>query len=145
MLIYQHIKQKKITSIDNVDGFTGIITGITTTTGTGGHPLALKFFFRAIDNESAADLELGYPVFIHDTVVGNGVTSVNSQDSSVVGIGTTFCDNIYIVHDRDTPSGEQGEIVCNIHTNSASSSVLGIAVTGNYDSVQSLWGYWNKH
>ena len=124
---------EKITGISLLDGFTGIITGITTTTGTGGHPLALKFFFRAIDNESAADLELGYPVFIHDTVVGNGVTSVNSQDSSVVGIGTTFCDNIYIVHDRDTPSGEQGAIVCNIHTNSAS-SVLGIAVTGNYDS-----------
>ena len=124
---------EKVTGISLLDGFTGIITGITTTTGTGGHPLALKFFFRAIDNESAADLELGYPVFIHDTVVGNGVTSVNSQDSSVVGIGTTFCDNIYIVHDRDTPSGEQGAIVCNIHTNSAP-SVLGIAVTGNYDS-----------
>ena len=122
---------EKITSIDNVEGFTGIITGITTTTGTGGHPLALKFFFRA--DKSANTLVAGYPIFISDTTVGNGVTSVNSQDSSVVGIGTTFCDNIYIVHDRDTPSGEQGAIVCNIHTNSAS-SVLGIAVTGNYDS-----------
>ena len=72
-------------------------------------------------------------MFIHDTTVGNGVTSVDSQDSSVVGIGTTFVDNIYIVHDRDTPSGEQGEIVCNIHTNSAH-QYLGIAVTGNYDN-----------
>ena len=75
----------------------------------------------------------GYPIFISDTTVGNGVTSVDSQDSSVVGIGTTFCDNIYIVHDRDTPNGEAGAVVCNIHTNS-SSSVLGIAVTGNFNN-----------
>ena len=126
-------KTEKITGITNLDGFTGIITGITTTTGTNGHPLALKFFFRA-DISEADTLKVGYPVFIHDTTVGNGLTSVDSQDSSVVGIGTTFCDNIYIVHDRDTPSGEAGAIVCNIHTNSTS-SVLGIAVTGNYDNA----------
>ena len=126
-------KTEKITQISNLDGFTGIITGISTTTGTGGHPLALKFFFRA-DREVAQDLQVGYPVFISDTTVGNGLTSVNSQDSSVVGIGTTFCDNIYIVHDRDTPVGEAGAIVCNIHTNS-SSSVLGIAVTGNFNNA----------
>ena len=47
-----------------LEGFTGIITGITTTTGTGGHPLALKFFFRA---DKEADILLGYPVFIQDT------------------------------------------------------------------------------
>ena len=122
---------EKVTAISNVEGFTGIITGISTTTGTGGHPLALKFFFRA--DKSANTLIAGYPIFISDTTVGNGVTSVNSQDSSVVGIGTTFCDNIYIVHDRDTPNGEAGAVVCNIHTNS-SSSVLGIAVTGNFNN-----------
>ena len=126
-------KTEKIPGITNLDGFTGIITGITTTTGTNGHPLALKFFFRA-DISEADTLKVGYPVFIHDTTVGNGLTSVDSQDSSVVGIGTTFCDNIYIVHDRDTPSGEAGAIVCNIPTNSTS-SVLGIAVTGNYDNA----------
>ena len=123
-------KTEKITSISNVEGFTGIITGISTTTGTGGHPLALKFFFRA--DKNALPLVPGYPVFISDTNVGNGVTSVDSQDSSVVGIGSTFLDNIYIVHDRDTPNDRAGAIVCNIHTNS-SSSVLGIAVTGNFD------------
>ena len=52
---------EKITGISNVEGFTGIITGITTTTGTGGHPLALKFFFRA--DKSANTLVDGYPKF----------------------------------------------------------------------------------
>ena len=121
---------EKLTAISNVEGFTGIITGISTTTGTGSHPLALKFFFRA--DKAANGLLENYPVFITDTTVGNGVTSVNDQDSSVVGIGTTFVDNIYIVNDVDT-LGEAGEITCNIHTNSTS-SVLGIAVTGNFNN-----------
>ena len=122
---------EKLTSISNVEGFTGIITGITTITGTGSHPLALKFFFRA--DKAANGLLENYPVFITDTSVGNGVTSVNDSDAAVVGIGTTFVDNIYIVNDVDT-LGEAGEITCNIHTNS-SSSVLGIAVTGNFNNT----------
>ena len=125
-------KTEKITGIEFLDGFSGIITGITTTTGTNGHPLALKFFFRADNGLQANLLKVGYPVFIHDTNVGNGLTSVDSQDSSVVGIGTTFCDNIYMVASRGTPAGELGSIVCNVHTNSTS-SILGIAVTGNFD------------
>jgi len=121
---------EKITSISNVEGFTGIITGITTTTGTGSHPLALKFFFRA--DKAANGLLVNYPVLIKDTSVGNGVTSVDSQDLSIVGVGTTFVDNIYKVHAVST-LGENGEITCNIHTNS-SSSVLGIAQTGNFNN-----------
>ena len=39
-------KTEKITSISNVEGFTGIITGISTTTVSG--QSALKFFFRQI-------------------------------------------------------------------------------------------------
>ena len=123
-------KTEKITSIENVEGFTGIITGITTTTGTGSHPLALKFFFRA--DKTANTLLVGYPVFITDTSVGNGVTSVDDQDLSVVGVGTTFVDNIYKVN-AVTTLGEAGEITCNVHTNSTS-SVLGIAQTGNFNN-----------
>ena len=121
---------EKITSISNVEGFTGIITGITTSAGTGGHHLALKFFFRA--DKAANSLLVNYPVFIKDTKVGHGVTSVDSQNSSVVSIGTTFVDNIYKVH-AVSSLGENGEITCNIHTNSGS-SVLGIAETGNFNN-----------
>ena len=81
--------------MSNVEGFTGIITGITTTTTVSGHP-ALKFFFRA--DKAANTLLVGYPVFIKDTTVGTGVTSVDTHNSSIVGIGTTFLDNIYKVH-----------------------------------------------
>ena len=113
---------EKITSFTNTQGFTGIITGIAPTTN-GSQP-AIKFFYRA--TKVASDLAIGYPVMIKDTSVGNGVTSVDTHNSSVVGIGTTFLDNIYIVHGRSS-NGEDGEIVCNVMTGS---NLVGIATTG---------------
>ena len=63
--------------------------------------LALKFNFTAISNYTSLngkfgvlsdtnDLAVGYPVLIYDTTIGTGVTSVDSNNNSVVGIGTTF-------------------------------------------------------
>ena len=120
------VVKETITTIANIQGFSGIITGITTTTGTGGHPLALKINFRS-NSADANDLKAGYPIFVYDTTVGNGVTSVNSEDASVVGIGTTFLDNVYIVGSK-TNFGPNAEIICNVHTGSA---VVGIATTGS--------------
>jgi hypothetical protein len=105
-----------ITSISNIQGFSGIITGISTTTGTGGHPLALKINFRA-NASDANDLQVGYPLLVYNTTVGTGVTSVNSGDSSTVGVGTNFLDNVYIVNSKIN-FGPDAEIICNIHTNS---------------------------
>ena len=120
------VTTETITGIANVQGFSGIITGITTTTGTGGHPLALKINFRA-NASDANDLQVGYPILIYNTTVGNGVTSVNSGDTSVVGIGTSFLDNVYIVNSK-VNFGPNAEIVCNITSNS---NVVGIATTGS--------------
>ena len=115
---------ENITSINDVFGFSGIITGITTTTGTGGHPLALKFFLNA--SVTFAPLATGYPISIFDTNVGSGVTSVDSDDSSVVGVGTTYLDNIYYVHSIDFAGGN-AEIVTNI---ASGSPVAGINTVG---------------
>ena len=115
-----------ITSISDVQGFSGIITGISTTAGTGGHPIALKINFRA-NASDANDLQPGYPLLVYNTSVGTGVTSVNTEDSSVVGIGTTFLDNVYIVNSK-TNFGPDAEIVCNIHTNS---NYVGIETYGS--------------
>ena len=117
-----------ITGIANVQGFSGIITGISTTTGTDGHPLALKINFRA-DAPDANDLQAGYPILVHNTTIGNGVTSVNSEDSSIVGIGTSFLDNVYIVNSKIN-FGPNAEIICNIESNS---DVIGIVTSGSID------------
>ena len=88
---------EKISKITNVQGWTGIITKIEATTGTNGNP-ALKFEYQVETNQLAADLLVGYPVFIHDTQIGDGVISIDADDASVVGVGTTFLDNVYKVH-----------------------------------------------
>ena len=105
-----------------MQGFTGIITGITTTTVSG--QSALKFFFRA--TKHASSLLAGYPVFIRDTSVGHGVTSVGGHNSSIVGIGTTYLDNVY--QDASiTNIDKDGEIICNVENGS---NIGGISTEG---------------
>jgi hypothetical protein len=111
-------------NVANVNGFSGIITGITTTTGSGGNPLALRFY---LNSPSFAGLSTGYPIYIFDTRVGRGVTSINTSNSAVVGIGTTFVDNIYYIHQLSNV-GTVGIITCNILS---TTSVVGLASTGN--------------
>ena len=120
------VNSELIANVQNIQGFSGIITGISTAPGIGGHPLALEFFFRS-NTSDANDLISGYPVYIYNTTVGEGVTSVNDSDSAVVGIGTTFLDNVYVVSSK-TNFGPVGVITCNIHS---SSNVVGIATTGS--------------
>ena len=99
-------------------------------------------------------LKPGYPVLITNTTVGNGLTSVqNEDDDSVVGIGTTFLDNIYIVREREE-TGTSGEILCDVHSNStsaitnigiedvasANNGLVGFHSTG----MQGLWSHLGK-
>ena len=58
------------------------------------------------------------------------MTSVNSSNAHVVGIGTTFLDNVYIVNSVDmSAGGAKGTITCGVHTNSAT-AIAGISETG---------------
>lgn len=112
-------------NINQVNGFSGIITGIGTTTGSGGNPLALKFILKGPVGFSG--LQVGYPIYIFDTRVGNGVTSIDTSNSAVVGIGTTFADNIYYVH-QFSFSDTVGIITCNILS---TTSTIGLSSSGN--------------
>jgi hypothetical protein len=123
----------KVETISNinteVEGFSGIITGITTTTGTSGNPLALKFFLRT-QNTQFTTLYQGYPIFIFNTTVGTGVTSINTSNNSTVGIGTSFLDNVYYIHSI-TRNGINAEIVTNVKSNS---NVVGINTRGTINN-----------
>ena len=132
-------KSEKITSIDNIEGFTGIITGIKEVTTSG--QLGIKFFYKCERTGDVADnLQVGYPIMITGTTVGTGITSVDTHNSSIVGIGTTFLDNVYKVHSRVASGSENGEIVCNI-LNGTTTGIPGIGMTGNYQfSSQALGG-----
>ena len=116
---------EKITGISNFEGFTGIITGITKVSGP-----ALRFDFTAVNKNSnggltnglANLLAAGYPIYIKDTKVGNGLTSIDrdGNDAHVVGIGTTFLDNVYMVDTIVTDGDAKGTITCKVHSNTNS-------------------------
>ncbi len=135
--------KEEVKEASNVQGFSGIITGISTTTGTGGHPLALKINFRALKDytvggeaqlaSDALDLVAGYPIMVYDTKVGTGVTSVFDSNNAVVAIGNTFLDNVYVVSQKSFENGPDAELILNIHTDSP---VVGIATTGSFEDTQ---------
>ena len=129
------VNTELITNISIVQGFDGVITGIATTSGLNGASLALSFtIFR--DPAVYTDLEIGYPIFINSTRVGNGITSIDNNDSQKIGIGTQFLDNIYYIHGINKTLGI---VTCNILS---STSVIGIATTGtvNYPVGRFTWG-----
>ncbi|QPX48159.1 virion structural protein [Synechococcus phage S-SRM01] len=114
-----------ITDISDVEGYDVSIIGIETTNGIGA-PLALKFTLDR-DPFSFPDLQVGYPVYISETSVGQGVTSINTSNTDIVAISTSFLNNIYQIH---AINSTLGIITCNIASNT---SIVGIATTGTLD------------
>ena len=123
---------EKIARFSAINGSSGIITGITTSAGSGSNPLAIVFSIIG-NGATLSGIETGYPIYIHDTNVGNGVTSINSSDSEIVGIGTTCLDNIYYISDWSSSlligSTYVGVITCNVHSNT---DITGISTTGSH-------------
>lgn len=117
-------------SAASVKGFSGAITGIGTTTGIG-TALAIRFTINNLDSDTfiTAGLSTGYPIYIFNTKVGNGITAINSSDANVIGIGSTYLDCIYRVSAWSGVVGDDnlGIITCNVHSKS---NLVGIATTG---------------
>ena len=134
--------KEEIKKATNIQGFSGIITGISTTTGTGTSTctedqfLPLKDYTVAGEAQLASDaldLVAGYPIVVYDTKVGTGVTSVFGNNNDVVAIGNTFLDNVYVVGQKSFENGPDAELILNIHTDSP---VVGIATTGSFEDTQ---------
>ena len=128
--------------IENIKGFSGTITEIETTTGNGGNPLALKFTLDVspnIFNSGSNTLDVGFPILIKNTTIGNGVTSIDSPPNPI-GIGTTFLDNIYKVG-AISANGSVGIITCDIDSGtdttglSASGDMVGEFSWGLFQNV----------
>ena len=133
------LPNSNIETVDNIEfvkGFSGIITGISTTSGSGGHSLALKFFLNTGTVNFGDDLQIGYPIFVKDTIIGSGVTSVDNSNASVVGIGTTFLDNIYYIHQLSRFGDHVGVVTCNIDSGT---DITGLSTSGDYVGEFS-WG-----
>ena len=119
----------------NGQGFSGIVTGITTTT-VGVSTLGFKFFVSK-PTAGWTGMEAGNPLYIFDTNLGYGATSIDrtGSDSAVVGVGTTFLDNIYII-DSFSFSGSTG-----IVTTLVASNPVGIATSMGTKTIGKFsWG-----
>lgn len=117
------IKFEKVLKANVVTGFDGIITGITTVVGIG-TDLAIRFtlFTSGADYD---DLSVGDPIYIFNTQVGTGITTIDNNETEIVGISTINLDNIYYVHGLNTLTGI---ITCNISKNT---NIIGIGTTGS--------------
>ena len=105
-----------VTGVSTIKGNNGVITGIKTTL-IGGN---LGIAFTAVSQEDFDGdvFAPGNPVYIYETEIGDGITSIDGSDSEVVGIGTTFVDNIYIINSFSStgvpPNDVIGIITCRI-------------------------------
>jgi hypothetical protein len=112
------ISNESIYGVIGVNGKSGIITGISTSSGIG-TSLGLKFNLNSV-----VGLATGYPIYIYNTTVGTGVTSIDTNNDTKVGIGTTFLDNIYKIHSIDLVTGI---VTCNIDSRT---SIVGLSTNG---------------
>jgi hypothetical protein len=126
-------KTLNVLNISSIEGFASNIVGISTTTGVG-TPLAIRF---EIDPNTAgiADLQPGYYIYVSETNVGNGVTSINLNNSDIIGISTSSVDNIYIVHS----SSGVGIITCNILSDTNTIGIQSFS-TNNIPVGKISWG-----
>jgi hypothetical protein len=129
---------ENISGITNVEGFSGIITGISTTSGIG-VDLALKFDLsvKTPTSFTGTGLTTGYPIYIFDTTIGGAVTSIDNSDSEVIGIGSTFFDNVYKIHSYTSIGSTTASIICNV---SDSSILSGIDTFGYTQLGRFSWG-----
>ena len=123
-----------VSGISDVEGFNASVVGIATTNGIGSS-LAIKFTLSR-QSGTFPDLQVGYPVYISNTTVGSGVTSVDTFDSNVVAISTSNLNNVYKIHAFNAATGI---MTCNVSSNT---SIVGIATTGtlNYPVGKMSWG-----
>ena len=112
---------ESITNFTTIQGQSGAITEISSTSSPN---LAIEFTF---DTLVGTDLQVGYPIYVFNTLVGNGVTSISFSDSETIGIGTEYLDNVYRVDALDEASGI---VTCRVHS---ASNLSGISTTGTLD------------
>ena len=125
--ISYEIVEKPLAGTISVQSSSGIITGITTSMS--GSDLCLTF--TGITTDSMDPITVGNPIYIYDTHIGSGVTSTDSSDTNIIGLGTSFLDNVYIVKEFSksgvAPNIVTGIITCTIKSNT---DTTGWSVTG---------------
>jgi hypothetical protein len=96
------IDYEDIPRVNVVQGFSGIITGITTTAGIPGvSTQGLQIQYKVPVGTITGDLVTGDAIVLLNTTVGQGgvgiATTSTTANPVVVGVGSEFLDNVYVV------------------------------------------------
>ena len=130
VLIEEPVPQKEeLGIVQTVQGFTGIITAIEPLNNPApGITYGIRFSYRvSADTQTPSELVSGYSFVVSNTLVGNGVESVTTLNSNIVGVGTQGVDCVYEAR-QTTSLGFNGTVTVNV---SSSTDVSGIATQGN--------------
>ena len=122
------VPSELISGFTAASGFTGIVTSISVLSSS-----TIKFFLEK-ESGTFSGLSNGDPIYIFDTAVGSGVTSVVTSSGAPVGIGTSFFDNVYLISSYSTTSNT-AEFVAGVKTDT---SLVGISTVGT--SGKFSWG-----
>jgi len=132
----------------DVKGYTGLITGITTSVGIG-TDLAIVFQLdtnNLVNSENASfvqDFKEGYPFKVYAsgvTPAAGVITSTDTHDSDSIGISTFEVDNIYYAHSLSWDgSARTGVITCNIHSGTDITGLVGVGST-THPAARFTWG-----
>ena len=117
-----------ITGFTGSSGFSGIITAIDVLSSS-----TIKFFLEK-ESGTFTGLSNGDPIYIFDTAVGSGVTSVVTATGSPVGIGTSFFDNIYLISSYSTTLNT-AEFVAGVKTDTSLTGISTSGISGRFS-----WG-----
>ena len=93
----------------------------------------IKFFLEK-ESGTFSGLGNGDPIYIFDTAVGTGVTSVVTSSGAPVGIGTSFFDNIYLISSYSTTSNT-AEFVAGVKTDTSLTGISTSGISGKFS-----WG-----
>ena len=140
-IVHEKLTSDPTNGVDILES-TGIVTGISTTMFEG--DLCIEFTIKrsgANFNPIGAD----NPIYIFDTQIGTGVTSLTNggNNNNIVGVGTTFLDNVYEVASFSS-NGDVGIATCCIDSNTVTTGLSAVgystAPIGKY-SVGKISGF----
>ena len=134
--------------VTDVQGYTGLITGITTSAGIGTDlGLVFQLDTNNLVNEENSSFVTGFTTGYPFRVYGSGIspaagviTSVDAHDSDPIGISTFELDNIYYAHSVSWDgSARTGVITCNIHSGTNITGLVGVGSTA-HPAARFSWG-----
>ena len=133
---------------EDVQGYIGVVTGITTSAGIGTDlglviQLDTNNLVNSENSSYVTGFSTGYPFKLYNTGItpaAGVITSVDAHDSDPIGISTFELDNIYYAHALSWDgSARTGVITCNIHSGTDITGLVGVGSTANPTALIT-WG-----